>query len=130
METLIRRSPVSFDSQSSKTEMHDNWTVVLEYEAEGSGPYLVDLSHRARWDLQDSDIISLQPWGIQIPDSPGQCLFENGMLINRMNRTQASIWHLSGEKPDNPDGSAFTDVTDTTVFHMNQFTVLKGRDGL
>lgn len=116
METLIRRSPVSFDSQSSKTEMHDNWTVVLEYEAEGSGPYLVDLSHRARWDLQDSDIVNTQPWEIQIPDSPGQCIFENGMLINRMNRTQASIWHLSGEKPDNPDGSAFTDVTDTTVF--------------
>ena len=115
METLIRRSPVSFDRQPSKTEMRDNWTVVLEYEAEESGPHLVDLSHRARWDLQDSDIVNIQPWGIQLPDSPGQCVFQNGMLINRMNRTQASIWHLSGEKPDNPDGPAFTDVTDATV---------------
>jgi hypothetical protein len=116
METLIRRSPVSFDSKSSKTEMRDNWTVVLEYAAEGSGPYVVDLSHRARWDLQDSDIVNIEPWGIQLPESPGQCRFENGMLINRMNRTQASIWHLSGEKPDDPDGPAFTDTADATVF--------------
>jgi len=116
METLIRRSPVSFDSQSLKTGMRDDWTVVLEYEDEGEGPYLVDLSHRARWDLQDSDVDSIQPWGIQLPDSPGQCVFQNGILINRMNRTQASIWHLSGEKPDNPDGAAFSDVTDATVF--------------
>jgi hypothetical protein len=90
--------------------------VVLEYEAEGSGPYLIDLSHRARWDLQDSAIVDIQPWEIRLPESPGQCIFENGVLINRMNRTQASIWHLSGEKPDNPDSPAFSDVTDATVF--------------
>jgi hypothetical protein len=33
-----------------------------------------------------------------------------------MNRTQASIWHLTGEKPDDPAGPAFTEVTDVTVF--------------
>jgi glycine cleavage system aminomethyltransferase T len=33
-----------------------------------------------------------------------------------MNRTQASIWHLMGEKPDGPEGPAFTDVTDVSVF--------------
>jgi hypothetical protein len=33
-----------------------------------------------------------------------------------MNRTQASIWHLSGEMPNVPDDSAFTDVIDATVF--------------
>jgi hypothetical protein len=95
--------------------MRDNWTVVLEYEAEGSGPHLVDLSHRTRWDLQDSDVVNIQPWGMQLPDSPGHCVFKNGILINRMNRTQAAIWHLSGEKPDNPDGPEFSDVTDATV---------------
>jgi len=116
MENIIRRSPVSFDSRPAKTEMRDNWTVVLEYEAEETGPYLIDLSHRTRWDLQDRDIAKVQPWGIHVPDSPGQCVFENGILINRMNRTQASIWHLSVETPDAPDDPAFTDVTDTTVF--------------
>jgi glycine cleavage system aminomethyltransferase T len=33
-----------------------------------------------------------------------------------MNRTQASLWHLSGEKPDDPEGPAYSEVTDATVF--------------
>jgi len=116
MENIIRRSPVSFDAQAAKTEMRDNWTVVLEYDAEETGPYVVDLSHRSRWDLQDGEIAKVQPWGIHIPDAPGQCLLDNGILINRMNRTQASIWHLTGERPDDLEGPAFTETTDVTVF--------------
>ena len=116
MENIIRRSAVSFDAAPEKTEERDNWSVVLDYEDEGAGPYVVDLSHRARWDLQDAEIGGIQSLGIQIPDIPGQCVFENGILINRMNRTQASVWHLSGETPDFPDDPAFTDVTDSTVF--------------
>jgi len=116
MENIIRRSPVSFDTGPAKTEMRDNWSIVLEYEAEEIGPYVVDLSHRTRWDLQDGDIDKMEPWGIHIPDAPGRCVFNSGMLINRMNRTQASIWHLTGEKPDEPEGPAFTEVTDVTVF--------------
>jgi len=116
MENIIRRSPVSFDTGPAKTEMRDNWTVVLEYDAEETGPYVIDLSHRTRWDLQDGDIDKMEPWGIHIPDAPGRCVFNSGMLINRMNRTQASIWHLTGEKPDEPEGPAFTEVTDVTVF--------------
>jgi hypothetical protein len=116
MENMIRRSPVSFDAAPAKTEERDNWSVVLEYEDQGAGPYVVDLSHRERWDLQDAEIGGIQPLGIQVPDIPGQCGFENGILINRMNRTQASIWHLSGETPALPDDPAFTDITDSTVF--------------
>ena len=116
MENIIRRSAVSFDAAPVKTEERDNWSVVLEYEDEGAGPYLVDLSHRARWDLQDADIGGIQSLGIQVPGNPGQCVFENGILINRMNRTQASVWHLSGDTPARPDNPAFTDVTDSTIF--------------
>ncbi len=116
MKNIIRRSPVSFDSRPAKTEMRDNWTVVLEYEAEETGPYLIDLSHRARWDFQDVDISKIQTWGMNVPESPGQCLFKNGILLNRMNLSQVSIWHLSGAKLGVPDNPAFTDVTDTTVF--------------
>jgi hypothetical protein len=116
MENIIRRSAVSFDAVPARTEERDNWSVVLEYEDEGAGPYLVDLSHRARWDLQDAEIGGIQSLGIQVPDNPGQCVFENGILINRMNRTQASVWHLSGDTPAFPDDPAFTDVTDSTVF--------------
>jgi len=113
---IKRHSPASFPGNSLKTKIREHWTVVLEYEAEGDGPWVIDLSHRARWDLQDGDISKHQPWGLNIPDAPGRCVFENGILINRMNRTQASIWHLSGEGLDVPDGPAFTDVNDATLF--------------
>jgi hypothetical protein len=116
METFKRRSPVVFEERSAKTKIQDNWTVVLEYEAERKGPWVIDLSHRARWDLQDGDISKHQPWGMNIPDTPGGCVFGNGILINRMNRTQASIWHLSGENLDVPEDPAFTDVSDATLF--------------
>jgi len=116
MDNIIRRSPVSFDVKPVKTETRDNWNVVLEYDTEESGPYVIDLSHRTRWDLQDVDIAKVTPWGIPIPDVPGQCIFDKGILINRMNRTQASIWHLMGETPAGPEGPAFTEVTDVTVF--------------
>ena len=116
MGSILRRSAVSFDAAPAKTEERDNWSVVLEYEDEGAGPYVVDLSHRSRWDLQDAEIGGVQTMGIRVPDKPGQCVFENGFLINRMNRTQASVWHLSGETPALPDDPAFSDITDSTVF--------------
>ena len=109
---IKRQSPVSFPGKPLKMEMRDHWTVVLEYEAEGEGPYLFDLSHRARWDLQDANLSSFQPLGIRVPDTPGQCIFENGVL----NRTQASIWHLGAENPAAPDDPAYTETTDVTVF--------------
>jgi hypothetical protein len=116
MESIKRCSPARFGGQPLNTEQQGDWTVVLEYEAEGKEPWVIDLSHRARWDLQDADISKQQPWGINIPETPGQCVLENGVLINRMNRTQASIWHLFGEDLTVPDDQAFTDVTDATVF--------------
>ena len=116
MENIQRRSPVVFDSKPAETTMQNDWLVVLEYEEQGQGPWVVDLSHRPRWDLQDSEITAQQPFGMTIPETPGQSVFDNGILINRMNRTQASIWHLAGEKKDIPDGLAFTDVTDATMF--------------
>ena len=113
---IKRHSPVSFPGNILKTEIRNHWTVVLEYEAEGDGPWVVDLSHRTRWDLQDTDLADIQPLGIRIPDTAGQCIFENGVLINRMNRTQASIWHLGGENPDAPEGPSYTETTEGTVF--------------
>jgi hypothetical protein len=113
---IKRRSPITFPGKPLKTEHRDYWTVVLEYEAQGDGPWLVDLSHRMRWDLQDSDITRHRPWGVNIPDSPGRCIFEKGVLINRMNQTQASIWHLTGDNLYVPDDPAFTEVIDATVF--------------
>jgi hypothetical protein len=113
---IIRRSPVTFDRPAARTEERDNWTVVLEFENQGDGPWMVDLSHRARWDLQDRAIDGIQPWGASVPDLPGKCAYADGVLINRMNRTQASLWHIRGERRAIPEGQFFTDVTDSTVF--------------
>ena len=113
---IKRLSPVAFSGKPLKTDMRDHWTVVMEYEAEGEGPYVFDLSHRTRWDLQDKDLSGFQPLGIRVPDTPGQCIFENGILVNRMNRTQAAIWHLGAENPVAPDGPAYTETTDVSVF--------------
>jgi hypothetical protein len=114
-ENIIRRSPVAFDSTPAQTEIRGHWTVVLEYEGQGDGPWVIDLSHRDRWDLQDRQIDAIHPWGMDIPAAPGRCSYANGVLINRMNRTQSSLWHLMGDNPDAPEGTAYTDVTDATV---------------
>ncbi len=113
---IKRHSAISFPGNPLKTERRDQWTVVLAYEAEGDGPWAIDLSHRPRWDLQDTDPANFQPLGAGIPDTPGSCFFENGILVNRMNRTQASIWHLAGEHPHAPDEPAYTETTDATLF--------------
>ncbi|MDM8556946.1 sarcosine oxidase subunit gamma SoxG [Desulfococcaceae bacterium HSG7] len=116
MENIKKLSPVVFKARPVKTEVRDNQTVVLEYVGEEPGPYLTDLSHKTRWDVQDSDLDAIKPWEIAIPETPGLSVLEKGFLINRMNRTQASVWHLAGEKPDDPDGSAYTETTDATMF--------------
>ncbi len=99
-----------------KTEARDHWQVVLEYQDEGQGPYLVDLSHRNRLDLQSSDLASKKPFGMTVPDIPGRSLMDKGILANRMNRTQVSLYHLDGERPDLPAEPEYTDVTEATLF--------------
>ena len=116
MEANQRYSPVSFLSQPNKTEMRDGWKVVLKYNNEGNGPLLIDLSHRKRWDLQDSKLSKFQPGGMTIPETPGQCTFQNGFIINRMHHTQAAVWHLWGDSPDITHEPEYTEVTEGSVF--------------
>jgi len=115
MTTIQRRSPVSFGARSARTENSNQWTVVLEYEHEGNGPWLIDLSHKPKWDLQDRNIVKVKPFDVSVPQKPGSCIFDRGFLVNRMNRTQASIWHLSGDASETPSDPAFTDTTEATV---------------
>lgn len=116
MIDLKRRSPVVFAQEAKQVEMQDHWPVVMEYTSEGEGPWIVDLSHRPRWDLQDSDLSRLKPLGIDIPEKPGECRLENNILANRMNRTQVTLWQLSGERLKTPADDAFTETTDATLF--------------
>ena len=116
MVDIKKQSPVVFDAGPANTENRDDWTVVLEYDNEGDGPYVVDLSHLPRWDIQDSDLAATAPADLAIPETPGLCTLSNGILINRMNRTQAAIWHLLPKSSALPEASAFTDVTESTLF--------------
>ncbi len=116
MTDIKRYSPVQFKATPLKTEDRDNWDVVMEYHGEGDGPYLVDLSHRMRLDLQSSDLASKKPFGIDVPETPGKATLENGILVNRMNGTQTSIYHLAGDVAECPDETEYTDVSENTVF--------------
>ncbi len=116
MKEIERYSPVSFKATPLRHEKRDNWNVVLEYKEEKEGPFLVDLCHRTRLDFQDSDLTANAPSGITVPEKFGQSVFADGFLVNRMNRTQVSIWHLAGDKPEMSEAVGVTDVTEATVF--------------
>lgn len=116
MEPMKKRFPVQFEAGAEKSEDRDDWTVVLAYKDEGEGPWLVDLAHQKRWDLQDGRIDDQSPCGLNMPLHAGECLLEDGVLLNRMNRTQAAVWHLSRKTPELPEFSGYTDVTDATIF--------------
>jgi hypothetical protein len=114
MVAIRRRTPVAFSSRPARTVIRDHWEIALAYDEEGPGPWLVDLCHQPRWDLQDGQIGDLNP---AVPDVPGACRLENQLLINRMNGTQAALWHLGSEEaPILPDAAGYTDVTDATLF--------------
>ena len=112
MTESLRQSSVHFNADPLENELRGGWEVVLEYEGETAAPQIVDLSHRNRWDVQDGDLNRLKPWGREIPEVPGQSSYDRGLLINRMNRTQAACWHLAGAPLDKTVQTAFTDITD------------------
>ena len=119
MDTLTRQSPVRFEAEALRTRLRDDWTIVVEFAGQGDGPHLVDLSHCPRWDVQRSRLDQaglIGVSGLTVPADPGSSALQAGTLVNRMNQTQASIWHLHGEPDELPVGEAFTDVTDATVF--------------
>jgi Aminomethyltransferase folate-binding domain len=116
MTEIQRRSPVSFKVIPMESEIRDNWTVILKYRDEGEGPYLVDLSHKNKWDLQDNNLTHFSPCDVDVPETPGTCVLKGGVLINRMSRTQATLWHLAEKAPELPDESAYTNITESKAF--------------
>jgi hypothetical protein len=114
MKTIRRRSPIRFSTEPAQTEDWDGWEVAISYGG-GAGPFLIDLSHRSKWDLQDADLSRFRPFGLAVPEKPGRCVYKKGMLVNRMNRTQCAIWHLAGKKPGSPKEAAYTETTDSVA---------------
>jgi hypothetical protein len=116
MAQIKRESPVQLGVSPKASVVRDNWTIALEYDDEGRGPWIVDLAHKIRWDLQDGNIGDLTPCDLTVPATPGQSVLSDGILINRMNRTQASIWHLGADAPPLPEETCYTDTSESTVF--------------
>jgi hypothetical protein len=112
MKPIRRYSPVGFHQKPVATEMRAGWEIVLEYEKEGAGPHLMDLSHIAKFDIQNEDLSRFRPGGRMIPELPGACLLEDGCAIGRLNPTQAIIWFLSGEPAPVPTEAEYTDTTE------------------
>jgi hypothetical protein len=129
MTEIERRSPVRFDAGIERSKARGGWNVVLAYAEEGRGPYLVDLSHIPRWDLQDKFLDGFTPLGLKIPPVPGVCRLASGVLVSRMNRTQTAVWQLRGGESVLPPEPGYTDLTDATVclalFGANALSVVE-----
>ena len=115
MLKIIRKSPVNFDARPIKTESKGDWEIVLEYDNEGLGPHIIDLSHVPRWGAQDADLSRLRPWGCEIPPVAGDCFLRQGILISRLSQNQAIFYHLFDTLPTVPDEPALTEVTDASA---------------
>ena len=113
MSTVFRQSPVIFDRKVAEKTNHLDWEVVLKYEKEGGGPWLIDLSHLQRWDYQDRELDATAPFGMSVPAEAGQVAIQNDKIIARMNRTQSMITCLGADDSfEAPATAGFTDVTD------------------
>jgi hypothetical protein len=112
---IQRRSPVAFKNQPLQTDTREGWDVVLQYEDEGEGPFLIDLTHLSKWDVQHHDLSQIKTLGGKIPETPGDCVVQGGMLVGRLNRIQAVVWHLSTHGPQMPQEEALTDVTEASA---------------
>ena len=124
MESVLRCSPVTLPKIPARTELRNGWEVVLEYEDEGTtGPFLIDLSHIGKWDVQGEDLPSLRPVGLAIPKDSEQCLLTGDFLLNLIKRNWATIWHFSADMPEFADEFAFTNVTEAYAL-----LALKGRE--
>jgi hypothetical protein len=109
---IKRFSPISMPAAAREKTEAGGWDVVLRYENEGSGPWLVDLSHRSKWDIQNESLDTVRVFGKSLPALPGQCTVIDGWLINRMNRRQAAAWDLAAGGPGPPLSENY--VTETT----------------
>ena len=112
MENIKRYSPVAFYQTPSRTQERHGWDIVLEYEDEATGPFLIDLSHMGKWAVQGENLASIQPAGLDMPKDSEQCIVTNQYLINLIKWNWATIWHFSQDMPDFAGDYAFTNITE------------------
>jgi hypothetical protein len=111
---MERQSPVHLPGKPRKTKARGHWPVVMEYADEGTGPWIVDLSHCARWDIQGRDLGAAVPSGVAVPEAPGRVAVQAKGLTGRTGQRQAFLW-LFDDKAGAPSGTGCTDVTEGTL---------------
>jgi hypothetical protein len=109
-----RQSPVHLPGKPEKTKIQEHWPVVLEYADEGPGPWIVDLSHCARWDIQSRALGAAVGSGISLPDAPGGVTLLGKVLTGRAGQRQAFLW-LFDDKAAAPSGTGCTEITEGTL---------------
>lgn len=108
-----RISPLQFKAVPVSKRRHQGWELVDEYQNEGPGPALIDLSHVAKWDVQSEDLGGMEKEaGIRLPDQPGQVLITSGFLTGRLTATRALVWFLNEHKAFHSNHPSFTEITD------------------
>jgi hypothetical protein len=130
--SLYRQSPIAFDSTPTTRESRVGWNVARSYPQDSApdSPRLIDLSHRPRWDYQDRCLVEKFPFGLHVPPRPGEVAVTGGLIISRMNRTQASIGSIGcGVPKDTPLDVGYTDTTDShcwlAILGQNTPTVME-----
>jgi hypothetical protein len=113
-DNRLRQSPVAFDGRVHRTRVRDHWPVVRAYADEGDGPWLVDLSHCQRIDIQGSPLAALIPEGLPEPEAPGDVQVQDLSLVTRMGKARACLWRL-GQAATLPPGFNGTDITEATL---------------
>ena len=125
----LRRSPVDFKTAPKEKVVRNGWEVVSTYEGEGPGPFLVDLCHLPKWDVQHKYLSQIHPSGLMFPEEPGTCRIESGLLLNRMNHYQAAVWQLRDSASIINPEPFFTDVTDgwclLALVGMQSFSIVE-----
>jgi hypothetical protein len=110
---MEKQSPVLLPGKPEKTKLRDHWPVVLEYADEGPGPWMVDLSHCRRWDIQGRDLEGAMP-ELPLSPAPGSVMLHGKMLTGRSGRRQAFLW-VFDDKAAAPAGGCWTEVTEGTL---------------
>lgn len=106
-----RRSPIVFDEVPAETEYRDGFRVVLRYEHEGGGPFLIDISHRPKWSIHDRQLSRIHPCRMDLPEVPNTCTLRNGFLLLRLTEFRAQVWHLFGQSVEIPSEFPYNDIT-------------------
>jgi hypothetical protein len=74
---------------------------------------LEDLSHCQKWILQDKEILRFNPFGMPVPEYPGVCIIKSGVLVCRMNSSEALILQIENDAVKVPKGAMYTCITDS-----------------